>query len=534
MSQKTHYGRQPELADYIQSSYPCIFLRTVEPQVAERKIMEALDELEMKAMDVGVWKATTGFVVRRADSGTNATGQKICDDLTDAILHVEERSPDNPIIGIFHNLRKLLDHYQNIQCIIDASLAARSTGSCIILVGPHLDLPPELKNIVTIVEIPLPTQEQIVSQYTKLVRAYEREIDLPKKKAERDELILTAARAAIGLDELGAESAMALSLATSETVDINVIQAQKEQEVRKSDVLEFFPINESIENVGGFDYFKEWLERRRKAFSNDAREYGLPWPKGILIVGPAGTGKSLAAKATAAFLKLPLLRLDMGKVFRSLVGESEAAIRMALQVAEAVSPVVLWMDEVEKGLAGMRGSGELDSGVTGRVVSTVLTWRQETRYPVMLVATANEVASLPAMVYRKGRLDEVWATDLPEEHERNEIFAIHIRKRDRDPDDYDLKLLAARTEEYTGAEIEGCIEDAMFLAFDQDVEFETRHIVQSISEMVPQAKRDAEELISTREWVETRARRVSSGSAPQAEQSKVRKLHTKPKKKTRR
>jgi SpoVK/Ycf46/Vps4 family AAA+-type ATPase len=360
-----------------------------------------------------------------------------------------------------------------------------------------------------------------------MVRAYEREITVPKNKSKRAELILEAARAAIGLDELGAESAMALSMATAEAIDIKIIQAQKEQEVRKSDVLEFFPVDETIEHIGGFDYFKEWLSRRSKGFSAEAREYGLPYPKGMLIVGPAGTGKSLTAKATAAFLKLPLLRLDMGKVFRSLVGESEAAIRMALQVAEAVSPVVLWMDEVEKGLAGMRGSGELDSGVTGRVVSTVLTWRQETKYPVMLVATANDVAALPAMVYRKGRLDEVWATDLPEEHEREEIFGIHIEKRGRDRDDYDLALLAARTDDFTGAEIEGCIEDAMFLAFDEDEEFETEHILKSISETVPQAKRDAEELIAIREWVATRARRVSSGSAPKVTGSKVRKLHTK-------
>jgi ATP-dependent 26S proteasome regulatory subunit len=528
MSQ-TIESHQPVLADYIQSSYPCIFLRTVQPQVAEKNIIEALEELEMKSIDIGIWKATTGFMVKRADAGKNEDGRKVCDDLTDAILHVSERGSDNPIIGVFHNLRKLLDHYQNIQCIIDASMSARSSGSCIILVGPHLDLPPELKNIVTILEIPLPTQDQIVEQYTKLVRAYEKEISLPKNKNERKDLIIDAARAAIGLDELGAESAMALSMATAESIDIKVIQAQKEQEVKKSDVLEFFPVDGGIEDVGGFDYFKEWLTRRSRAFSKDAREYGLPYPKGMLIVGPAGTGKSLTAKATAAFLKLPLLRLDMGKVFRSLVGESEAAIRMALQVAEAVSPVVLWIDEVEKGMAGMRGSGELDSGVTGRVVSTVLTWRQETKYPVMLVATANDVASLPAMVYRKGRLDEVWATDLPEEHERAEIFGIHIRKRDRDPDDYNLTLLAQRTEEFTGAEIEGCIEDAMFLAFENDVEFETKHIIKSINETVPQALRDAEELNAIREWVASRARGVSSGSAPKKEGSKVRKLHTKKK-----
>jgi len=253
------------------------------------------------------------------------------------------------------------------------------------------------------------------------------------------------------------------------------------------------------------------MRRRRRVFSDEARKYGLPYPKGVLIVGPAGTGKSLVSKGIADFLKLPLLRLDMGKVFRSLVGESESAIRMALKVAEAVSPVVLWLDEIDKGLAGMKGSGELDSGVTSRVVSTILTWRQETKYPVMLTATANDVAAIPAMVYRKGRLDEVWATELPNKAEREEIFQIHLRKRGRDPKLFGCKMLAARTEDFVGAEIEGVIEDAMFLAFDEGKEVTGQHIVKAISETVPQARRNREEIRAISKWVETRARLVSGG-----------------------
>ena len=217
----------------------------------------------------------------------------------------------------------------------------------------------------------------------------------------------------------------------------------------------------------------------------------------------------------------------MGKVFRSLIGESEAAIRMALKVTEAVSPVVLWLDEIDKGLAGMKGSGELDSGVTARVVSTILTWRQETAYPVVLVATANDVATLPAMIYRKGRLDEVWATDLPFEQERLEIFRIHLRKRNRDPQDFNCTLLAQRTEDFTGSEIEGCIEDAMFSAFDQDAEIADSHVLKSIEETIPQTQRDREKIRAIREWVATRARRASVEPEKTSKKAKIRQIKRK-------
>jgi len=518
-------GDNPTLADYLKAGYPCLYLPTVEPQIAEARVRAAVEEIEMGSANFGVWKVTTGLRVGRADSPADLQDSRsVQEDLIPAIHYVETQR--DPIIAIFNNMRHFMSNHQVVQSLIDAIFAARLRGSHIILVGAHLDLPPELKTLVTYVECPLPTQDDIVEEYNKIITAYEDDIEIPKGKKDREELVIQAARAAIGLDMIGCENALALSLATSETVDIHIIQAQKEQEVKKSDVLEFWPINESIDNIGGFDFFKDWLRRREKAFSKEARDYGLPYPKGMLIVGPAGTGKSLTAKAVAHYLKLPLLRLDMGKVFRSLVGESEAAIRMALNVAEAVSPVVLWMDEVEKGLAGMKGSGDLDSGVTSRVVSTVLTWRQETKYPVMLVATANDVATIPSMVYRKGRLDEVWATDLPLEFERREIFKIHLIKRKRDPKLFDLKSLAKATPEFTGAEIEGCIEDAMFSAFDKGEEVATKHIVKAIRDTVPQALRDREELDAIREWVATRARHVSGGEPATKPKGNVRSITT--------
>lgn len=495
----------PSIKDFLQAGYPCLFMPTVEPEVAENRVKRAMIDLGMNNTAYGVWKATTGLLVGRADGSEKPIKKQ--DDLLDALAVIETSS--EPMVVIFHNMRQFVSQYQVIQQVQDTVMAARLKGSHVIFVGPHIELPAELRNLITYVDCPLPTREQILEEYKKIARAYQDEITLPSNSTEFEELMLDASTAAVGLDMIGAENALALSLALREQVDIKVIAAQKEQEVRKSDVLEFVNTDETLESVGGFKEMKEWLERRRRAFTKEARDYGLPYPKGLLLVGPAGTGKSLAAKAVASFLRLPLLRLDMGKIFRSLVGESESAIRQALQVAEAVAPVVLWMDEIDKGLAGMKGSGELDSGVTSRVVSTILTWRQETKAPVMLAATANDVASIPSMVYRKGRLDEVWATDLPNEEERGEIIRIHLKKRKRDPKKFDVPLIARRTDSFTGSEIESVIEDAMFAAFDMGKEVSTAFVLKAAEETVPQAKRDSEELTAIREWVATRARLVS-------------------------
>ena len=265
-----------------------------------------------------------------------------------------------------------------------------------------------------------------------------------------------------------------------------------------------------MDNVGGFADYKAWLSRRRRAFTEEARAFGLPYPKGVLLVGIPGSGKSLAAKATAKYLRLPLLRLDMGKVFRSLVGSSEAAVREALKVAEAVSPVVLWLDEIDKGFAGMSGSGKNDSGVTARVLSTILTWRQETTYPVPIVATANDVTAVPSMVYRKGRFDEVWGVGLPSLSERKDIFEIHINKRNRDANEYDCTRFAKHTDGFVGAEIEGVVEDALYAAFDSKRDLTNEDIFASIEETIPQSQRSREELDAAERWISERARYVSS------------------------
>lgn len=503
-----------KLSDYLKASYPCLFLCTAEPGAAEMAVYSALRELDLD-MRVGVWSVTRGLLISdhvpEPGTETHANMQECRDgdDFLDALDYLATnpaQSNQTPLIVIFYNIRHYLTSPQAVQKVIDTISAVEESASHLIFAGAHIELPIELQSMVTWVDIPLPSQEDLEAEIRKLTAAYKNDIDLPKAENEQNTQISLCARAAAGLDILSAKNAFALSISKNRALDVETIQAQKQAEIRKSDVLEFFPWDENMKNVGGFSEYKAWIERRKSVFSRKARDYGLPYPKGVLLTGVAGSGKSLSAKSTASFLELPLLRLDMGRVFRSLVGSSEEAMRVALKTAEGVAPAVLWCDEIEKALAGSRSSGDLDSGVTSRVISTFLTWRQETKAPVFVVGTANSIEGLEGMVLR--RFDAIWAVDLPSESVRKEIFEIHLIKRGRDPKEFDTSLLASSSDGFVGSEIEQAVEDGMFYGFFDNREFTTQDILASIKDTIPQSVRNKEEIESLRNWMEGRARLV--------------------------
>lgn len=495
--------KKPGIKEFIAAGTPLLFVRTCEAMPAEKEVKKEAGEVKETSI-FGVWKSTTGLQLGNMTDDT--VSSEIVGDCLRALRYIQETAKS--MVIVFHNMRFFMDNTQVIQQVIDTVEIAKRRGSHLIFIGPILSFPEELVHLINVIDLPFPTRQQIEGNFKLMIKAYKEVIKLPGTKKEVQKLIRDAANSAVGLPMTTAENALALSIATSGRVDIGIIQSQKEQEIKKSDCLEFVNAPETMDNVGGFGEFKNWMQRRSKVFTDEARKFGLPYPKGILIAGPPGSGKSLTAKATASYLRLPLIRLDMGKVFGSLVGESEARMRLALKTVEAVAPVVLWVDELEKGLAGGTSSGNTDSGVSARVVSTLLTWRQETRYPVMLVTTANSIESIPSTVYRKGRMDEVWATDLPTFAEREEIFKIHILKRNRNPEKFNLKVLAKSSENFVGSEIESCIEDGMFYAFDEGVEVATRHVMAAMKDTIPQAKRDSKDIERIRSWVSSNARYV--------------------------
>jgi SpoVK/Ycf46/Vps4 family AAA+-type ATPase len=290
---------------------------------------------------------------------------------------------------------------------------------------------------------------------------------------------------------------------------VNDVFAEKQQIIRKSGLLEYYATDENFANVGGMSVLKDWLGKRSIAFTSEARAFGLPFPKGILMLGVQGCGKSLCAKAVSNLWQLPLLRFDMGRMFGSLVGSSEENVRRAIAVAESVAPAILWVDEIDKAFAGSQGSGSTDGGTTARVFGTFLTWLSEKTAPVFVVATANDISQLPPELLRKGRLDEIFFVDLPSPEERREIFRIHITKRKRDATKFDLEALAAGSGEFSGAEIEEAINSALYDAFYDKREVATDDVKTALSQTVPLAKTMDEQINRLRSWAEGRARNAS-------------------------
>jgi SpoVK/Ycf46/Vps4 family AAA+-type ATPase len=279
-------------------------------------------------------------------------------------------------------------------------------------------------------------------------------------------------------------------------------------------LLEYYAASETISDVGGMGVLKDWLLKRAVAFTEQARAFGLPAPKGVLLLGVQGCGKSLCAKAVSSAWELPLLRFDMGRMFNSLVGSSEENVRKAIAVAESVAPAILWVDEIDKAFAGAQGSGATDGGTTARVFGTFLTWLSEKTTPVFVVATANDISQLPPELLRKGRLDEIFFVDLPTEEERAEIFRIHIARRGRKPDDFDINALVAASEHFSGAEIEEAIISALYDAFYAEHDLTTDDIQQTMHQTVPLSKTMDEHLSRLRSWAEGRARHASIPRGP--------------------
>ena len=291
---------------------------------------------------------------------------------------------------------------------------------------------------------------------------------------------------------------------------IGLVLDEKKQILRKSGLIEYIATDETLGSVGGLEHLKRWLDRRAEAFTVEARQFGLPEPKGLLLLGVQGCGKSLTAKAIASRWGLPLLRLDMGRIFAGFIGSSEENVRKAIRIAEGIAPAVLWIDEIEKGLSGTAGSGASDGGVSARVFGALLTWMQEKTAPVFIVATANRIVDLPPELLRKGRFDEIFFIDLPSKRERADIFAIHLQRRGRSLADFDLEELAQNAEGFSGAEIEQAVVAALYQAFETRDSLRQANVLTALAETRPLSTTMSEDIARLREWAQTRTRPASS------------------------
>jgi AAA+ superfamily predicted ATPase len=502
--------RRAELNVLIRAKYPIIYLIAWEERRIEKMLREVAEERRKKLYS---WSITDGLLrldghdVTPFDSATRSPLRAL-----DAIAGSTEAAifllkdfhpfldPQNPVS----------DHAIIVRKLRDLTGSLKASRKTLVILSPILAFPPELEKDVTVLDYGLPTEDEIAESLDRVLRSAREISSQPLKlDGETREKVLNAAQ---GLTCTEAENVFAKSLVMSGAFDLDVIVAEKKQIIRRSQLLEYFTAEENMTQVGGLGLLKEWLGKRALAFSERARQFGLPEPRGLLLLGVQGAGKSLVAKAIASEWKLPLLRLDLGRMFNQFVGSSEQNMRAALRMAESVSPCVLWLDEVEKGLAGVASSHLSDAGTSARVFGSFLTWMQEKTDPVFVIATSNDITILPPETLRKGRFDEIFFIDLPNLEERREIFAIHLAKRGRLPLEYDLNTLARASTGFSGAEIEQAIISALYDAFEAGRELQTDDVLRNLQTSIPLSQTMETQVSALRQWATTHARPASAAA----------------------
>ncbi|MCF2141349.1 MAG: AAA family ATPase [Candidatus Lokiarchaeota archaeon] len=428
--------------------------------------------------------------------------------LTDPIDLLEEILTDESENGLYicHDFHPFMnDNPKIIRLLREIITTPFEHKKALILCQPIKIIPNELLKEMPIVEVELPSSEilEVIADVVK------EKFNLDNQSFDKSEGLINAA---LGLTTMEAQLAFSKAIVETNQLNeesINYIIKEKENIIKKKGTLEYFHPNDDFESIGGLNVLKEWLRKRGKAFKKGAQEYGLDKPRGVLLLGIPGCGKSLSAKAIANVWNFPLLRFDLGKVFSGIVGESEQNIRNALDIAKALAPCVLWIDEIEKGLSGVKSSNETDSGVSARIFGTFLTWMQEKKEPVFVVATANDISQLPPELLRKGRFDEIFFVDLPTLSEREEIFRIHIKKKKRNPENFNIQYFAKITVGFTGSEIEEIVKEALFRGFDENRQIQDKDFIGAIKDTIPLSVTMGTDLGDLRKWAKYHAKLAS-------------------------
>ncbi|MEO0801489.1 MAG: AAA family ATPase [Cyanobacteria bacterium J06642_2] len=475
----------------LRARYPAIYVATLEEERAEQAMRSASSDRVFQC-----WDFVTGYDINGVDANF---GQR---NPLQALEFVTRANPQTPAVFVLRDYHRFLDDISVSRQLRNLARELRSQPKTLVILAPELSIPVELSETITVLEFSLCRAEDIEVAISRLVGNTS-----ALSASDRGAMV----RACQGLTLNRVEQALAKAIAqwgylAPEAVEL--ILEEKQQKIRQTQILEFYPATTDLADIGGLDNLKEWLMRRGAALSEKARQYGLPQPRGLLLVGIQGTGKSLTAKAIAHHWHLPLLRLDVGRLFGGLVGESEARTRQLIQLSEAMAPCVLWIDEIDKAF-GVSASN--DGGTTSRVLGSLVTWMAEKTAPVFVVATANNIHLLPPELLRKGRFDEIFFVDLPDRAERAEIFTVHLsRVRPQTLRDYDISRLAYETPDFSGAEIEQITIEAMYLAFSQNRDFTTDDILEATAQMVPLARTAKEQVELLQSWAQQGKVRLAS------------------------
>lgn len=506
-----------DITTLVRARYPLVLLETYEETRAIQMLEKVAIEQQKK---IAVWSITSGL--------TTLTGEPVGERTEDpvAVLNLIQESKEQMIV-ILKDLHKFLLPEKDVivyRKLRDMYDSLKATSKTIFIISPMVKIPIELSKSITVLTLPLPDKEELETVLSSIIDGLE---EVGKKGDEKSTKVFkrikeqlsqngtkdTILSAGLGLTLNEFEDVLTKSLVQKHEIDVSVIISEKEQIIKKAGSLEFYGLDKLSEmaDVGGLKALKLWIQKRKQAYSLKAKAFGLKTPKGILMIGFPGTGKSLLAKVAAMYMQMPLIRLDMSEIASKWYGETTNKIKQALNLAEAVSPCIFWWDEVEK-MFGSSGQGTHEE--TMRAISTILTWMQELNKPVFIIATCNDPKALNPALMRAGRFDEVFYVDLPNQTEREEIFRIHITKVKRNPDEYKVKQFAELTVDYTGAEIEASVQDALNNAFFSDSELTDDHIIASIATTIPLSKKRKDDLADLRDWGKTNAKSANLDEEP--------------------
>ena len=485
-----------ELALFLKARYPIIYIHTIEEDRLEYIIRKNV-KMNLNR-SIYSWDFVDGYTNNPNNQGFGRRNP------LQALELVERLNAETPALFLLKDFNRFLTDLSISRKLRNISRILKLQPKTIIIIGSDLTIPKELQELITVLQFQLPLKDEISQELNRL-------IDSLNIKVE-PELFESLTRACQGLSLERIRRVLSKIIATYKTIDhnsISVLLSEKKQIISQTQILEYCSVNEKISNLGGLNNLKDWLNKRKTAFSIQASNYGLPTPRGLLLIGIQGTGKSLTAKAIANDWQLPLLKLDVGKLFGGIVGESESRLRQMINVAETISPCILWIDEIDKAFTNTESKG--DSGTSNRILATFISWLSEKTKPVFVISTANNIELLPLEILRKGRFDEIFFLDLPKKEEREEIFKIHLQEfRPDNWKAFDYPKLSQLSELFSGAEIRQSIIEGMYLAFYEKREVTTDDICLALKELIPLANLESNQMRILQNWASSGQIRLAS------------------------
>jgi SpoVK/Ycf46/Vps4 family AAA+-type ATPase len=477
-----------ELALFLKARYPIIYINTIEEDRVEYVIRKNIKTNLNRS--IYSWDFVDGYTNNPNNEGFAKRNP------LQALELVERLTAETPALFLLKDFNRFLTDLSISRKLRNISRILKLQPKTIIIIGSDLTIPKELQDLITIIQFQLPLEDEISQELNRLIKSLNIKVE--------PQLFESLTRACQGLSLERIRRVLSKIIATYKTIDnnsITVLLSEKKQIISQTEILEYSSVNEKIANLGGLNNLKDWLKKRKTAFSIQASNYGLPTPRGLLLIGIQGTGKSLTAKAIANDWQLPLLKLDVGKLFGGIVGESESRLRQMINVAETISPCILWIDEIDKAFTNTESKG--DSGTSNRVLATFISWLSEKTKPVFVISTANNIDLLPLEIIRKGRFDEIFFLDLPKKEEREEIFKIHLQEFR--PNSWKLFDYS-----FSGAEIRQSIIEGMYHAFYEKREFTTDDICLALKELIPLANLESNQMLKLQNWASSGQIRLAS------------------------